>query len=179
MPDLGWVGFDPSNRICPDLRHVRVATGLDYSEAAPVSGTRFGSGTERLTVTVAVEQVQLKTTAMTYGVGLKLERGLVFMSDTRTNAGVDNISTFRKLFTWCDAGDTFVSILTGRQPGHHSGRDFNHRRKMKAPPTEPFDPGPAVDVSDRAACGPSAGGCDRRTHPGARPARGFHLQRDL
>jgi putative proteasome-type protease len=37
---------------------------------------------------------------MTYCVGLKLDRGLVFMSDTRTNAGVDNISVFRKMFIW-------------------------------------------------------------------------------
>ncbi len=56
IPGLGWVGFDVSNAICPDTRYVRVATGLDYSEAAPVSGTRFGSGAEKLTVTVAVQQ---------------------------------------------------------------------------------------------------------------------------
>jgi putative proteasome-type protease len=49
---------------------------------------------------------------MTYCVGLRLNRGLVFMSDTRTNAGVDNISTFRKMFTWVDEGDSFVSIMT-------------------------------------------------------------------
>ena len=36
---------------------------------------------------------------MTYCVGLRLDRGLVFMSDTRTNAGVDNFSSFRKLHT--------------------------------------------------------------------------------
>ena len=34
---------------------------------------------------------------MTYGVGLRLDRGLVFMSDTRTNSGVDNVSVFRKI----------------------------------------------------------------------------------
>jgi putative proteasome-type protease len=49
---------------------------------------------------------------MTYCVGLKLGRGLVFMSDTRTNAGVDNISTFRKMFTWVDEGQTYVTLLT-------------------------------------------------------------------
>jgi len=49
---------------------------------------------------------------MTYCVGLKLRRGLVFMSDTRTNAGVDNISTFRKMFTWADAGDTVITLMT-------------------------------------------------------------------
>lgn len=49
---------------------------------------------------------------MTYCVGMKLNRGLVFMSDTRTNAGVDNISTFRKMFTWADDGDTVITLMT-------------------------------------------------------------------
>jgi transglutaminase-like putative cysteine protease len=56
VPGLGWVGFDPPNDICPDMTHVRVATGLDYRDAAPVSGMRFGAGAERLSVTVAVQQ---------------------------------------------------------------------------------------------------------------------------
>ena len=43
---LGWVGFDISNGISPDARYVRVATGLDYREAAPISGLRYGSGAE-------------------------------------------------------------------------------------------------------------------------------------
>lgn len=49
---------------------------------------------------------------MTYCVGLQLERGLVFMSDTRTNAGVDNISTFRKLHTWESPGDRVIMLMT-------------------------------------------------------------------
>ena len=49
---------------------------------------------------------------MTYCVGLKLEGGLVFMSDTRTNAGLDNISTYRKMFTWVDEGETVITVLT-------------------------------------------------------------------
>jgi len=53
---LGWVGFDVSNGISPDTRYVRVATGLDYAEAAPVSGTRFGSAGEALAVQVQVQQ---------------------------------------------------------------------------------------------------------------------------
>ncbi len=48
---------------------------------------------------------------MTYCVGLRLNRGLVFMSDTRTNAGVDNISTYRKMFTWAD-DDSVVTLMT-------------------------------------------------------------------
>ena len=56
VPGLGWVGFDISNQICPDSRYVRVATGLDYAEAAPVSGMRLGAGAEKLTVAVQVQQ---------------------------------------------------------------------------------------------------------------------------
>jgi len=53
---LGWVGFDVSNGISPDSRYVRVATGRDYRDAAPVTGIVFGSATEDLHVAVAVEQ---------------------------------------------------------------------------------------------------------------------------
>ncbi len=49
---------------------------------------------------------------MSYCVGLLLNKGLVFMSDTRTNAGVDNISTFRKMFTWSTPGERVVTVLT-------------------------------------------------------------------
>ena len=53
---LGWVGFDVSNGISPDARYVRVATGLDYRDAAPVSGLRFGAGTETMDVAINVQQ---------------------------------------------------------------------------------------------------------------------------
>ena len=49
---------------------------------------------------------------MTYCVGMVLERGLVLMSDTRTNSGVDNISTFRKLFHWNVPGERIISVMT-------------------------------------------------------------------
>lgn len=53
---LGWVGFDVANGISPDERYIRVATGLDYKEAAPVSGMRFGDSGETMTVTLQVQQ---------------------------------------------------------------------------------------------------------------------------
>jgi putative proteasome-type protease len=49
---------------------------------------------------------------MTYCVGLKLRRGLVMMSDTRTNAGVDNISVFRKMFLWETEGERSITLMT-------------------------------------------------------------------
>ncbi len=54
VEDLGWVGFDPANGLCPTQRYVRVATGLDYLGAAPVRGSRKGGGGERLDVRLRV-----------------------------------------------------------------------------------------------------------------------------
>ena len=56
VPGLGWVGFDPANGICTTDAHARVAIGLDYLGAAPVRGTRYGGGTETLTVAVTVDR---------------------------------------------------------------------------------------------------------------------------
>ncbi|MGR3496360.1 transglutaminase family protein [Citreimonas sp.] len=53
---LGWVGFDASNGISPDARYVRVATGLDYADAAPVTGLQVGGHGEALRVDIAVQQ---------------------------------------------------------------------------------------------------------------------------
>lgn len=49
---------------------------------------------------------------MTYCVGMLLDRGLVFMSDTRTNAGVDNVSTFKKMTIWEEPGERVVTLLS-------------------------------------------------------------------
>jgi transglutaminase-like putative cysteine protease len=53
---IGWVGFDVSNAISPDVRYVRIATGLDYASAAPVTGTRYGGSGETLSVQIEVAQ---------------------------------------------------------------------------------------------------------------------------
>jgi putative proteasome-type protease len=49
---------------------------------------------------------------MTYCVGLLLNEGMVLLSDTRTNAGVDNIATYRKMFAFEKPGDRVVVIMT-------------------------------------------------------------------
>ena len=49
---------------------------------------------------------------MTYCVGLLLKEGLVLLSDTRTNAGLDNISTYKKMYTFETPGDRVITILT-------------------------------------------------------------------
>ncbi|CUH50773.1 hypothetical protein [Shimia marina] len=49
---------------------------------------------------------------MTYCVGMMLDQGIAFMSDTRTNAGLDNISTFTKMTTWEMPGDRVLTVMT-------------------------------------------------------------------
>ena len=49
---------------------------------------------------------------MTYCVGLLLNEGFVLLSDTRTNAGLDNIATYRKMFLFEDPGERVIAILT-------------------------------------------------------------------
>ncbi|WP_332776450.1 proteasome-type protease [Polaromonas sp.] len=49
---------------------------------------------------------------MTYCVAIKLNAGLVFLSDSRTNAGLDYISTFRKMIVYERSGDRFMVLLT-------------------------------------------------------------------
>ncbi|MCU0815761.1 MAG: transglutaminase family protein [Cypionkella sp.] len=58
LPALGWVGFDPSNRCCPNDGYVRLGSGLDARDAAPIRGIARGPGQERLDVTVAVQMQQ-------------------------------------------------------------------------------------------------------------------------
>ena len=49
---------------------------------------------------------------MTYCLGMKIKDGLIFMSDTRTNSGVDNVSSYKKMFTWTKNNKASITILT-------------------------------------------------------------------
>lgn len=49
---------------------------------------------------------------MTYCVAIKVNEGLICLSDTRTNAGLDNISRFKKMFTWVAPGERAITLMT-------------------------------------------------------------------
>lgn len=53
-PACGWMEFDPTNNIVPDLRHIRLAKGRDYGDVAPLKGVLYGGGDHQLTVSVDV-----------------------------------------------------------------------------------------------------------------------------
>ena len=54
VPDLGWVSFDPTNGVSADEAYVRIAVGLDYLDASPVRGARYGGGGETMAVELTV-----------------------------------------------------------------------------------------------------------------------------
>ncbi len=56
LPESGWVGIDPTNNSLANDRHVRVAVGRDYADAAPTRGTYFSGGNSTLEVTVTVAE---------------------------------------------------------------------------------------------------------------------------
>jgi len=55
IPDLGWVSFDPANGVSATEHYVRLATGLDYLDAAPVRGSYYGISREALDVRLRIE----------------------------------------------------------------------------------------------------------------------------
>ncbi|SMY09147.1 peptidase [Flavimaricola marinus] len=70
---------------------------------------------------------------MTYCVALQTKKGLVFMSDTRTNAGLDNISTYRKMFSWEDPGHSMITMMTAGNLATTQSVVSMIEERMKAP----------------------------------------------
>lgn len=71
---------------------------------------------------------------MTYCVAVKLNAGLVFLSDSRTNAGVDNISTFRKMIVYEKPGERFMVLLSaGNLSISQSVREILQIEQLKDP----------------------------------------------
>ena len=74
---------------------------------------------------------------MTYCVGIRLDAGLVFLSDSRTNAGLDAISTFRKMMVYERPGDRFMVMLSaGNLSISQSVREILQVEKLDRGPGE-------------------------------------------
>ena len=70
---------------------------------------------------------------MTYCVGMMVDKGLVLMSDTRTNSGVDNISVFRKMFSWQVSGERIITLMTAGNLATTQAVVSLLEERMKAP----------------------------------------------
>jgi transglutaminase-like putative cysteine protease len=67
VPDIGWIGFDAANRICPNEYYVRIACGRDYHDAAPVRGVHQGGKSETLEVSVDISESEETPSRMPAG----------------------------------------------------------------------------------------------------------------
>ena len=88
---------------------------------------------------------------MTYCVGIRLNAGLVFLSDSRTNAGLDHISTFRKMMIYEKPGDRFMVLLSaGNLSISQSVREILQVEKLPNGTSEPFTIWNAPSMFDAA-----------------------------
>ena len=58
LPELGWVGFDPTNNLLAGQRHIRVAVGRDYADVPPTRGVFKGAAESELSVAVQVKPAE-------------------------------------------------------------------------------------------------------------------------
>ncbi len=58
LPELGWVGFDPTNNLLAGQRHIRVAVGRDYQDVPPTRGVFKGAAESELSVAVQVKPAE-------------------------------------------------------------------------------------------------------------------------
>lgn len=61
LPGLGWVGFDPTNNLIAEIRHIRTAIGRDYADVPPTKGTLLGSGSAASDLKVRVRVTRADT----------------------------------------------------------------------------------------------------------------------
>jgi transglutaminase-like putative cysteine protease len=58
LPGFGWKDYDPTHRRESDTRYIKLATGRDYGDIRPVSGTFRGKGTQELKVEASIRLVE-------------------------------------------------------------------------------------------------------------------------
>lgn len=88
---------------------------------------------------------------MTYCVGIRLDAGLVFLSDSRTNAGLDQISTYRKMMIYEKPGDRFMVMLSaGNLSISQSVREILQVEKIDNGDQEPISIWNATSMFDAA-----------------------------
>jgi len=105
---------------------------------------------------------------MTYCVGVRLNAGLVFLSDSRTNAGLDAISTFRKMIVYERPGDRFMVMLSaGNLSISQSVREILQVEKIDNPYGPPISIWNATSMFDAVRV---LGAAVRRVHEQDGPA---------
>jgi len=87
LPDTGWIGIDPTNKCMAGQRHVRIATGRNFTDCTPVKGTYRGAQAHRLEVTVnfgdhGFTESPLAQVMPTYSTDVEVKEGVKLNSYT-------------------------------------------------------------------------------------------------
>ncbi|MFN8437505.1 MAG: transglutaminase family protein [Cytophagales bacterium] len=56
VPELGWVGFDPTNNLLVDYHFIKVSHGVDYSDCTPIKGVLYTNGPQAMNYKVLVAE---------------------------------------------------------------------------------------------------------------------------
>ena len=137
-----WYTFDARNNT-PRIGRVLIARGRDACDVA-LSST-FGPNTLQ---TLQGLDRRGRGYVMTYCVGVKLEEGLIFASDSRTHAGVDNYAKFCKMTVFERAGRPRAGAAQFRRPGRHA--DGDQRAAPSARPPSRRTSGASTSMFDVA-----------------------------
>jgi hypothetical protein len=77
-----------------------------------MAAPRYKRRTRRAKKSLSKKSLSKKTDHMTYCCGVLVRDGLVMIADTRTNAGLDNVSTFRKLHVYTQPGERIMALAS-------------------------------------------------------------------
>lgn len=58
VPNVGWIGFDPTNKLLANHNHIKVSHGKDYNDCPPIKGVIYSTGTNQTTYAVEVSHQQ-------------------------------------------------------------------------------------------------------------------------
>jgi putative proteasome-type protease len=104
---------------------------------------------------------------MTYCAGILVEQGLVVIGDTRTNAGLDNVSTFRKLHVFAKPGERVLTLASaGNLSMSQSVISLLHEG-IENPDTKELE---TIDAAPSSSAAPSARSAPRRARASRTPS---------
>ena len=122
LPELGWIGFDPTNRSLAGTGHVRIAAGRDYRDVSPTRGVIQGGGDSRLEVDVRMHTIDV---ALVFGQGYAFHHSAPIVRARTTRPTQDtsqmDIQTERN-------NGTLIAKAEGRIDGVNA-RDFEEALK--------------------------------------------------
>ena len=88
VPNIGWVGIDPTNNCVVDSHHIRLAVGGNYTECTPVKGFYIGDESQKMEIKVIVDTKKIKANQKNFGDNIELKE--------KIKTSNDSVNSYRK-----------------------------------------------------------------------------------